>query len=216
MGFNFSSLNSNSTVIHFLEYDDFDPNEYLDKLTQLELERLRMFKHIKRQREFVATRLLRHNLFGFEHIHYDNHGAPYIEHEGYISISHSKNKVAIALNKDYRIGVDLEPHRMNILNVAHKFLSSDELRTFDCTDPIVVTKIWSAKEAMYKLAGRKKILFSTELLLNMRNDEWIGLIDNYDHELLVKLDIFDIDNTIITINSQEIEKRHKNIGPSLF
>lgn len=210
MSFKFSSLNSNSTTIHFLEYGNYDPNIHVDKLTDMELERFKMFSHIKRQREFVATRLLRHNLFGFEHIHYDEHGAPYIENEGYISISHSKNKVAIALNKDYRIGIDLEPHRVNILNVAHKFLSPHEIKTFNCTDPIEVTKIWSAKEALYKLAGRKKILFSTELLLDLKNDEWKGLIDNHDHHLLVNLDIFDIEDTIITINSREIEKRFKN------
>ena len=211
MSFNFSSIKSNSTVIYLLEYDDFDPTSYINKLTDTELERLNNFKHIKRKREFVATRILRHNLFGFEHIHYDPLGAPYIEKEGFISISHSKNKVAIALNKEYQIGIDLEPHRPNILKVAHKFLTKKEMEIFDCTDTLTVTQIWSAKETLYKLAGRKKILFSKEL--HLEKDEkgnWIGIIDNFDHVLVVKLNIFDFKDTIITINADEIEKQIQN------
>lgn len=211
MSFNFSSIKSNSAVIYLLEYDDFDPANYTDKLTDIELERLSKFKHIKRKREFVATRILRHNLFGFEHIHYDALGAPYIEREGFISISHSKNKVAIALNKGYQIGIDLEPHRPNILKVAHKFLSKNEMETFDCTDTLTVTQIWSAKETLYKLAGRKEILFSKELHLDKdEKGNWFGIIDNFDHVLEVKLNIFDFKDTIITINAGEIDKRIKH------
>lgn len=158
--------------------------------------------------EFVATRLLRHDLFGFEHIHYDSHGAPFIEQEGFISISHSKNLVGIAVNSNYRVGMDLEPHRPNILSVAHKFLTKRERELFDCENPITVTKIWSAKEALYKLAGRKEIIFAKELLLEdiLSNDKWVGVIDNFDHKLRVNLDIFDQNGTIMTINSKEVEQ----------
>lgn len=212
MTFKSSRINSNSTSIHILEYQDFDPTLHLKSLTSQEIERYHSFKHPKRKKEFVATRLLRHDLFGFQHIHYDPVGAPFIEGIGYISISHSKNKVAIAVNKEYKIGLDLEPHRANILRLAHKFLNQNEIDIFDCSDPVTVTKIWSAKEAMYKLAGRKKILFSKELLLDKDNNEiWKGTIDNHDHLIKVNLDIFDIDDTIISINSSPIEQEFKHI-----
>lgn len=207
MSFKRSKISSGSTQIHFLEYDDFDPSDYLDRLTTAEQERYFGFSHIKRKREFVATRILRHALFGFEHIHYNEHGAPYIEGEGFISISHSKNQVAIGLNKAYCIGLDLEPHRANILSVSAKFLHPNERKVFDCSDFVTVTKLWSAKEALYKLAGRKKIIFAKELLLSKdENENWIGWIDNHDHELHVKLDIFDLNGTIVTINSEAVER----------
>ena len=207
MSFKYSQISSGTTVIHLLEYADFNPLDHVDKLTENEVERLQSFGHERRKMEFVATRLLRHDLFGFEHIHYDIHGAPYIEKEGFISISHSKNMVGIAVNPDYQVGLDLEPHRGNILELAHKFLSENEKIKFDCEDPIVLTKIWSAKEALYKLAGRKKIIFATELILDIDADgNWIGTIDNFDHKLQVNLDIFDEHQTIITINSSAVER----------
>ena len=206
--YTYTTLLSNSTRIHLMDFDDFNPVNYLDNLTTQEIERLKSFKHIDRQREFVATRILRHQLFGFQHIHYDIHGAPFIENEGFISISHRKNMVGIAINKAYKIGLDLEPYRETIHAVKHKFLSENEKNKFDIENYKEVTRLWSAKEALYKLAGRKKIIFKTELLLDKnQKGQWFGEIINPDHHLFVKLDIFEHKETIISINSDKIEKR---------
>lgn len=197
----------NDTSIHILEYQEFNPSEYLDKLTSLELERYHDFSNIKRKREFVATRLLRHETLGFEHIHYDPNGAPFIQDEGYISISHSGNMVGLAINKLHSVGLDLEFPRANILKIKSKFLSEKEKGIFNTDDPDVVTKLWSAKEALYKLAGRKKILFIEELHMTKdENDNWIGTIINPDHRLSVKLDIFEFEGTFITINTEAVER----------
>lgn len=207
MDFKTHHIPHNNTDIHLLEYGDFNPVDYLDKLTPLEIERFHDFKNIKRKREFVATRLLRHDNLGFEHIHYDSNGAPYINDEGYISISHSGKMVGLAINKDHSVGLDLEFPRSNILRIKRKFVSQKEMEIFDTEDPHIVTKIWSAKEALYKLAGRKQILFIEELLLSKdENDIWIGTIINHDHQLCVKLDIFEYQGTFITINSEAVER----------
>ena len=81
------------------------------------------------------------------------------------------------------------------------------MQLFDCTNPDVVTKLWSAKEALYKLAGRKEILFIEELLLSKTEDGLLsGSIINPDHELYVKLDIFERNGMFITINTDEVER----------
>ena len=207
MGFIYSDIKCGQSHIHFLQFEAFNPNEFIGSLTREELERFHQFKHPNRRREFVATRVLRHQLFGFEHIHYDSYGAPYIESEGFISVSHTKNLVGIALNKDFKIGLDLESYRPNILELKDKFLSDEEKEFFNTDDPKIVTKIWSAKEALYKLAGRKKILFSKELLLKPETDSlWSGLIINPDEKLRVKLNIFEEFDTVITINNNAIEQ----------
>ena len=207
MYFSKKTINSHSSCIHLLSYEEFDTLEFISKLTDIETERFFSFKNINRRREFVATRILRHQLFGFQHMHYDSLGAPYIPNEGFISVSHSKNLIGIAVNEEYKVGLDLESHRKNILDLKTKFLSENEFTQFNCDNYIEVTKIWSAKEALYKLAGRKKILFSKELILSKdSNDCWNGTIINHDHDLKVKMDIFDIDETIISINSAKIER----------
>lgn len=207
MNFKTHQIINKESSIHLLSYDEFDPTEYFDKLTSLEMERYYNFNNIRRKREFVATRILRHNNFGFEHIHYDSNGAPYINNEGFISISHSANMVGLAINQTHCVGLDLEFPREKIISIKSKFLSKIEMDLFDTDDYIIVTKLWSAKEALYKLAGRKKILFIEELQISKdENDQWIGTIINPDHQLSVKLDIFEHQGMCITINSETVER----------
>ncbi len=210
--FNFEELLVHGTQIHLCSYNNFDPSNYMEYLTDLEKQRLLSFKHIRRRREFMATRILRHRTIGFQHIHYDPHGAPYIDDEGFISISHSTNQVGLAINSDYKIGLDLESIRPNVKTIMHKFLSEEEKKQFNIDNIIEVCKIWSAKEALYKLAGRKKIHFKSELLLNRTSDtHWSGTIINSDHSISVKLNIFEHNNTIISINTEAIVEHYRNI-----
>ena len=207
-GFTFDEIKNGETTIYLCIYEDFNPKSFINHLTELEIQKLFSFKHINRQREFVATRLLRHRVFCYTHIHYDSVGAPFIEDVGYISISHSKNLIGLAVNEQYKIGLDLEDHRSSVLSVMHKFLSDEEKEVFDTSDPREIIKVWSAKEAMYKLAGRKAIHFKSELLLDKRdNNNWRGVILNHDHKLFVKLNIFEYNSTVVSINSEPIVKK---------
>ena len=210
--FNFEELTIHGTQINLCSYANYDPSDYMEYLTDLEKQRLLSFKHIRRRREFMATRILRHRTVGFQHIHYDHNGAPYIEDEGYISISHSTNQVGLAINADYKIGLDLESIRPNVKTLMHKFLSENEKTQFNTDDIIEVCKIWSAKEALYKLAGRKKIHFKSELLLDRESDTlWNGTIINDDHDISVKLNTFEHNNTIISINTEAIAEHYRDI-----
>lgn len=208
--FHIDQFSSGDATIYLARYADFEPFDYTDLLTESEIERMRAFKHPQRQREFAATRILRHQLFGTAHIHYDQFGAPYIEDEGYISISHCEGAVGIALCSDYKIGLDLEKPRNNIADLAHKFLSEEEKITFDIDSNTELTKIWSSKEALYKLAGRKQIHFKSELLLSKDKDgQWRGTIVNPDKFIYVKLNIFELDEMFITHNSAAIVEKAK-------
>lgn len=210
--FNFEELTVYGTQINLCSYGDFDPSNYMEYLTDLEKQRLLSFKHIRRRREFMATRILRHRTVGYQHIHYDPHGAPYIEDEGFISISHSTNQVGLAINSDFKIGLDLESIRPNVRTIMHKFLSENEKVQFNTEDIIEVCKVWSAKEALYKLAGRKKIHFKSELLLDRESDTlWNGTIINDDHDISVKLNIFEHNNTIVSINTEAIAEHYRDI-----
>jgi len=210
--FSFDVLHRGETLLYLCSYGTFDPLNYLDFLSDEEKARLLSFKHINRRREFTVTRILRHSIFGFKEICYDELGAPFVEGSGFISISHCKELVGIALNNEHKVGLDLETPRINIHSLQHKFLSKEELETFDISDQLEVTKIWSAKEALYKLAGRKKIIFKEELLLSKQdNGNWQGQIVNNDHDLFVNLDIFEFKRNIVSINKGPIVKQSRNI-----
>lgn len=207
IGFNFWQISSGSTEIHLMDYDDFDPDEYIEHLSSTEYARYLTFKHIRRKREFIATRILRRHVLGSQHIQYSSIGAPYIDGVGFISISHSSHLVGLAFNTYYMVGLDLETPRDTILDIFPKFLAPVERYSFDCSNKLEMTRVWSAKEALYKLAGRKKIIFKEELLLSKNESgEWRGKIINPDHTLSVQLDIFDHQGTVVSINSCEVER----------
>ncbi len=209
--FRFFEIDLGETNLHLCAYDEFEPTDFTEYLTEEENARMLSFGSISRRREFVAARILRHRIFGFQHIHYDKNGAPYIKGTGFISISHSRNMVGLAINPNYKIGLDLESPRDNVLDIMPKFISKDEPLFFDTANPSVVTKIWSAKEALYKLAGRKKIHFKTELLLSVdKNGDWLGRIVNPENDILVKLNIFEHEGTVISINKAPVVEESRN------
>lgn len=193
--------------IHLIFFQDFKPEEYFHLLNSNEQDRLLSFHHVNRKREFIATRLLKKELFGDKHILYESHGAPYIEDEGFISISHTSNCSAIAVCPTYRIGLDLEKYSSKAARLSQKFLNNQELTFLDPLDERKMTEAWSCKEAMYKLAGRKKIIFKTELLLqsNVEN-RWEGQIINPDEKFFVKLLSLNEEDFVITLNTAEIER----------
>lgn len=187
-------------------YDAFSPSDYLHLLSELEQVRLASFSHINRKREFVATRILKHQLFGYKKIEYTDSGAPFIEHEGYISISHTKGCCAIGVSEEFKIGLDLELRSDKAQKLYSKFLNEEELRFLDPTDPLTMTCAWSCKESLYKLAGRKQLIFKTDLLLIDKNgDMWKTKIRNPDHIISVDLVSILRDPLIITINTSAIE-----------
>ncbi len=205
--FNFWEISSGSTQIHLMGYGDFEPDSYIEHLSEIEVERVKTFRHVKRRREFIATRILRKRVLGNQKIQYNSIGAPFIEEVGYISISHSSNLVGLAFNKHHMVGLDLETPRENILDIVPKFLSTVERYSFDSQNKLEMTRVWSAKEALYKLAGRKKIIFKEELFLSKsESGQWLGKIINPDHTLSVQLDIFDHQGTVVSINNCEIER----------
>jgi len=188
--------------VYTMAYNEFNPTNYLDHLTELETERYFSFTHIQRKREFVATRILRHQVFGFEHIHYDEVGAPFVNQEGYISISHTKNLVGFALSKEFKIGFDLEKIQDKILKVKHKFISKKEEENFNMYSKVELTKIWSSKETLYKLSGLKGLNFKTNLELEKIDSEyWRGIIISPTSTRTTKIKLIEINDTIFTLNT---------------
>ena len=200
------SIQLKNCTIHLLYFKPFDPLQSLEHLTPEETERFFSFSHTNRRQEFVATRFLRHQLFGYNHIHYTEHGAPYIEGEGFISISHAPGVVGLAVSQHFQLGLDIETIRTKALTLQSKFLSADELLDFDTTSALEMTKVWSAKEALYKLSGRKQLIFKTDLLLSKKSVSiWTGRIINPNQIRTVDLIIFEKENCVITVNDVPIQ-----------
>lgn len=202
---NIHAIEINSdTIIHLLSYAEYDVHAHTDSLTEIEKMRLKTFQHPTRQMEFVATRILRTAIFGKREILYSEIGAPFIADEKWISISHSNQMVGIAVS-NYKIGFDLEPIRKKALKLKTKFLHAEESKKLNTDDALEMTIAWSLKESLYKLAGRKKIIFKDELRIEKENDYWRGTIHNPTHKIVAQMKTFHSGNNVLTINASPIE-----------
>ena len=105
-----------------------------------------------RRTEWLTTRivlkeLLKRNVT----IGHNANGKPYlIDDERFVSISHSKNMVAVMVAQR-NIGLDIEQISPRTIKVRHKFLTGNELDW--CQTETEHTMVWTMKEAAYKLVG---------------------------------------------------------------
>lgn len=99
----------------------------------------------------------------------DKNGKPFLMNYPDISIaiSHIKTHAAtvVALQKEAVVGIDLEQISDKIVKMAPRVLHSKEL-DYAQQNAVQLTVIWSAKETLYKLQGRKGITFRNQLFIH--------------------------------------------------
>lgn len=125
----------------------WDTQETLNEL--LKLSRpfdLTKFKTEKRKKEFLASRLLVQEISQNTIITYNEFGAPELENGKYISISHSKEMVAIIISEQ-QVGMDVEQISEKVLHLSSKFVSEKNLKNLSKEK---ATLIWCCKEAVFK------------------------------------------------------------------
>lgn len=147
--------------------------EELEVLLQLkahELAVLHSFQGNKRNLHWLATRvLLRKMLNTDEYIdcRADENGKPVLlNFPHHISLSHSYDYAAVMISDNKRVGIDIEIMKEKINRVKHKFLKEEELTFIDShhtTEHLYVC--WCAKEAIYKLNGKKEVSLKDHITL---------------------------------------------------
>lgn len=117
----------------------------------------------KRNLHWLSTRVLLRRMMNTDayiDCRIDSSGKPYLSNfPHFISLSHSFDYAAVMVSKDKAVGIDIELIKGKIERIAHKFMSKREL-TFILEDRIKKLYVcWCAKEAIYKLHGKKNISF---------------------------------------------------------
>jgi 4'-phosphopantetheinyl transferase len=124
--------------------------------------RLHSMKSELHQRGFVSIRhLLKEVGYTDADLIYDEFGKPHLKNGKFISITHSFTFTAIIVSDDLHVGIDIEKQREKILKIAHKFTPFEEYKTIANADALIskLTIVWGAKESLYKIFGKKKLLF---------------------------------------------------------
>lgn len=120
------------------------------------------FQNEKRRREHLAwRRIVRRELGAKVHIDYNDVGAPVVDVENrWISVAHGGESVAVAI-ADKPVGVDIESLSRDFDRVAPRYMTPEEMALSD--DMRWSCYVWCAKEAMYKLYGRRGVELRGEL-----------------------------------------------------
>jgi len=131
----------------------------LSKNSELRLNSMKSEIH---QKGFLSIRhLLKEIGLTDADLHYDEFGKPHLDKGRFISITHSFGFTAIIFSYESVVGIDIEKQREKILKIAHKFTPIEEYNTLANVDAKIskLTIVWGAKESLYKIYGKKKLLF---------------------------------------------------------
>lgn len=97
---------------------------------------------------------------------YDENGKPHLADQHHISITHSFEFTAVIVS-DKKVGIDIEKQRDKIKLIAPKFTPVEEYKALGDGEDLVrkLTIVWGAKESLYKLYGKKGLLFLHDIFV---------------------------------------------------
>ncbi|GAB3689683.1 hypothetical protein GCM10027592_06360 [Spirosoma flavus] len=137
-------------------------------LTILEEEELASITHPAQRIEWLACRLAIQQLVQAQGLNYaglqkDEYGKPHlIGSPWHISLSHTGGWAAAVVHRSRPVGIDIEPIREQFKRVVPRVLSESEIADAQ-GDPNRLAVYWCAKEALYKLYGKRHLTFREHL-----------------------------------------------------
>lgn len=137
-------------------------------LTQRSSDRLNNMKSDLHRRGFLSVRHLLNEVgYTDTDLVYDEFGKPHLKDGKFISITHSFTFSGIIISDDKPVGIDIEKQRDKILKIAHKFTPIEAYKSIANHDALVskLTIVWGAKESLYKIYGKKKLLFLNHIYI---------------------------------------------------
>ena len=177
----------NTGELNNFELDVYDSSLIKSKKSQLAKE------------QFLAVRKILHLENPSYKIRYDESGKPSINSDLNISISHSNLIAGIVFSGFNQTAIDIEDKESKIINIQNKFLNeSEKLKDEYQSDLDYLTKIWTAKESIYKALGIKGISFSDNIVIkNIKKNKGHGYYINGKEKYKFDLMFFSIDNYIL-------------------
>ncbi len=149
------------------ELEELRENLVLHSSEKAELSKINVER---KKKEFLSVRKLMQTLFESWGLEYkglckDEYGKPYlVDSHFYISLSHTETHTVAIVHQTQPVGIDIEIGKEKLHRIASKFLSDEEL-LFVGNQPDLMTVCWAAKEALYKLYGKKKLIFKKEMVI---------------------------------------------------
>ena len=177
-----------------------------------EMEEISFIRSESLRRQKLAVRALLDEMFEDKVYlsHHDN-GKPYIENcVTNISITHTEKYVAVILNDNEDVGIDIESLSRDFSSVEKKALSEDEIDDLEDDDKRngQLAIYWCAKEAIYKMLGQYDVNFAEQIEVEKFRPKKDGELeatfedeDGYEEEFDLQYIIFDNHVLVWVVNS---------------
>ncbi|MDP4599553.1 MAG: 4'-phosphopantetheinyl transferase superfamily protein [Polaribacter sp.] len=144
--------------------------------------RLHSMKSEIHQKGFLSIRhlLKEFNIKDID-LEYDEFGKPHLKDGRFISMTHSFQFTGVIVSEEKSVGIDIEKQREKILKIAHKFTPIEEYKTIANVATLTrkLTIVWGGKESLYKIYGKKKLLFLHHIFIedfNFEDEKTTGII----------------------------------------
>ncbi len=133
----------------------------------------------------------------------NEYGKPEIPDSEYtISLSHTENYIALSIGYRLDVGIDIEKPKAKMAKVAPRLYTEEEMEY--CQDNLVyISKVWSAKEVLYKLFMKKELDFREHLNVKPENKDWTlmkGTIQKGDFNQRYQLAFYELGEYFICLN----------------
>ena len=168
-------------------------------LDEYDLRLIKSKKNKLAKEQFLAVRKILKLENPSYKIRYNESGKPSINSDLNISISHSNFMAAVVFSGYAKTGIDIELKESKVISIQDKFLNeSEKLRTKYESDIVYLTKIWTAKESIYKALGIKGISFSDNIIIKkISNNKGEGSYLKGKEKIKFDLIFFSIDDYIL-------------------
>lgn len=141
-----------------------------------DIQNLTLKSELRIKQKLAAGILLQHLRNENIELTYDELGKPHLKnHDGHISISNTKEFVAVIYHPTYTVGIDIEIPSERILKIAPKFVNKQEQKWIDKSEVIThfnCFTIWCVKESVFKLIGGGGIDFKEHIIVQEPNDNF--------------------------------------------
>lgn len=152
--------------------------ESIEILCSTKISSTEYLKKTNREREIEAKENLIQYLYPKCNLYYNNYGAPNLSNGKAVSLSHSKELLAF-ISANRLAAIDLEPINSKAYRIRNKFLSQEEI--FLAKNYKIATLMWCAKECLYKIHQRGKLIFNEDLKIHniLENQIECSLLDKH-------------------------------------
>lgn len=184
----------NSSIVGLWKIEE-DHKFLMEKVISLgfDISLLEKFKSELKQKQWLSARLLLNEIDrDIKGIKYSNWGAPILEVKKFVSLSHSREMVAVSLDNKADTGIDIQYYSTKIDLIKNKFCSENELSFVRDSESLrELHIIWSAKEAIYKKLKIPGLSFKEDIQIKSFDFEEKGRIESeiFNQKKVLKIEL---------------------------